>query len=89
MLSALSRSQFRLGAVCFCRYQSLRHPYSSLNAVDTGERIGMDFFGQKVEKEYGVPFYQIHVWVLSPFDCAWKRSCGSCSVPTSTNYYTS
>jgi salicylate hydroxylase len=26
----------------------------------TGERVGMDIYGPKIEKEYGVPYYQVH-----------------------------
>jgi salicylate hydroxylase len=32
----------------------------SFRRFDTGERIGMDFLGHKLEKEHGAPYYQIH-----------------------------
>ncbi|KIL63930.1 hypothetical protein M378DRAFT_179064 [Amanita muscaria Koide BX008] len=32
----------------------------SFRRYDNGERIGMDIYGAKIEKEYGVPHYQAH-----------------------------
>lgn len=34
--------------------------------VDTGERVGIDIYGDKLEKEYGAPYYQVHVSFPNP-----------------------
>lgn len=56
------QSLFLSADVCFNPFSESKNILTrGALAVDNGERIGIDIFGDKMAKEYGAPYYHVHV----------------------------